>query len=250
MEEKLRVKDRMARVLSISLARTRALVHLVQPSLQADGELEMFRLYTQHVKTQLQELLSMPAAAASNELSVGEKSAPTQYIPSRWLLLSCYEAALSAEDSGLIRQSQRERITIALFLRLTADPFLVPANKHAAADCRMLYEDAIEIHRRLGNRNLPGGSALSRWVLGRPRASALRCSTHPTNPLRPSSSATSTGRDAARRPAARPQPPFGSSATRAWLEVKEIKALRFFGGHPEGYGAPPVAAAISTAESA
>ena len=238
------------RVLSLSLARTRGLVHLAQPALQADGELKMYASYAQHLKAQLEALLCVAPDAGpstSHELSTAEPgpAAPARYIPSRWLLLSCYEAALSAEDSGFIRQSGVERVTVALFLLLTADKFLLPVNTHAAADCRMLYEEAVGIHRRVGQqRSLTPGSALTRWVLGRPRASALRCATHPINPLQPASLSTALGSNAAKRPLARPQPPFGSSATRAWLSVKEIEGLTFFGGHPEGYGAPPPAVPV------
>lgn len=264
------------------LVRTRAVVALAQEReavaagdplpVETAGQQERFRIFCLNLREALDQVLRSKALSKGNAdamataepserqeqkltdsaaaaVSEPDSAQVTRYAPTRWLLLSCYEATLSAEFVQAVSSARRESITLALFLKVTGFDKLLPAWKHAALDAHMLFEDAIEIHRRVGLQQLPAGHvALRRWLLGMPDAIALRCATHITNPIKrslltPKASARpvqtrGNGLSSDRR--SRPLSvgvvgsrhsdvyAFGSSATRSWLNQAEIKSLSFY----------------------
>ena len=185
------------------LVRTRAAVNIAQPPMRSGmEEQEMFRKFCTHLRQSLQEVVERkvepaeaaaapsaaePATATATETATSKAMSlqpvdhTARYEPTRWLLLSCYEAthgpgcALSRIPGAALTATRREGFAVRLFIRLTGATKLLPPSRHAAVDCRELYEEAVAVHRRAGSLgSLPSPNReLRRWLLEPPDAIAI-----------------------------------------------------------------------------
>ena len=146
------------------LVRTRAVVALAQPkgSPNPVEEQQMFRRFCLHLHEKLDQIVlrskepppkaSAPASApstaapatASGKRSPDVADPTSSYIPQRWLLMACYEAAHSEER---ISPPRREGVTIDLFARLTGDERVI---QPSADGSLALYDEAAAIYRVRG----------------------------------------------------------------------------------------------------
>jgi hypothetical protein len=155
-----------------------------------------------HVVVEAREGATKRSAPASAPSGSSARVDPTgSYAPSRWVLLSCYEAVL---DDERIASSKSERVTLGLFTRLCADDRL---GRLSTADRIALYSEAASIYRvsfflRDPSPNPAPPSRLLALLPSRPRELASRTPHAPVPPHLTSSPPTaSAARWRPRRPA-------------------------------------------------
>ena len=132
------------------LVLTRAVVALSQPEgkgkQEPQAEQLMFLRYALHLQEQynLLKVKEAPSATAPSPSASSKVDPTARYTPSRWLLMSCYEAVHSDE---YMSPARREALTIALFARVTGNETLEASNAERKL---ALYNEAAAIHRCAG----------------------------------------------------------------------------------------------------